>query len=106
MKEKPNLIGDQLKVDAYKFLNCQIKANKILKKRFNSLGDVHTAVNCSEIQLVGDISKLCEVIDEEVIREDWDYNEHCNTNYDIIYFAYRGYRFFELVDKVDKVDKE
>lgn len=99
MKSAPTLVGDQIKIDAYKFLNYQIKANKMLKKRFNSLGDIRTTGISSEIQLGGDISILCKAIDEEVIREDWNGNKACEANYDIIYFYYRGYKFFELVDK-------
>lgn len=104
MKSAPTLVGDQIKIDAYKFLNYQIKANKILQKRFNSLGDVYAISRDRKIHLGGDIRALCDAIDEKVIREDWNGNEQCNTNCDIIYFDYKGYRFFQLIDKEEYND--
>jgi len=99
MKSTPTLVGDQIKIDAYKFLNCQVKAQKLMRKHFNSL-PVRSAAEMDKnpTQLFG-LKEMCDLIELPYKREDWQGNAHTNVNWDIVYIDYKGYRFFELVDK-------
>ena len=63
-----------------------------------------------EIKVLGPIMKFqmtnlaewCKRLGKKYKREDWDGNEQCGSNWDIIYFKYQGVEFFELVDKENK----
>lgn len=99
---------EQKRADAWKFVNCHVKANKLAEKKFSSLEDSGICTLRSDInrhvQMHG-IIELCYLIDMPFLREDWDGNKYCDSNWDIIWFEYRGVRFFELVDKEEKNDE-
>ena len=98
MKQKPVTIDEQKKQDALAFLNCQVKAQKMMRKKFASLGGVELTSLSDDIQ-IWNLMQLIEILEMPYIREDWDGNEVCDSDSDIIYFDYKGYRFFQLVDK-------
>lgn len=93
-------MSDDLKLmdNAYKWLNMQIKAEKMRRKQFSDFIRVTGTFTNNEIQITG-IEELAKILDIDINRETWSGNESCNTNWDIIYFQYRNYKFFELVDK-------
>lgn len=97
---------EKQKNDAWSFIRCQVKAQKLMRKHFQSLGSVH-ALNLSDmIHLSEGAVALAELTGLEWAREDWEGNEMCGSNWDIVYFDYAGYRFFELVFKDTVYDKE
>ena len=98
MKQKPVTIDEQKKQDALAFLNCQVKAQKMMRKKFASLGGVELISLRDDIQ-IWNLMQLIEILEMPYIREDWDGNDVCDSDRDIIYFDYKGYRFFQLVDK-------
>lgn len=93
-------MSDDLKLmdNAYKWLNMQIKAEKMRRKQFSNFINVSGTFTNNEIQITG-IEELAKILDIDITRETWSGNESCNTNWDIIYFQYRNYKFFELTDK-------
>ena len=93
-------MSDELKkVDnAYKWLNMQIKAEKMRRKSFEKSIRVSGTFQENVIQIVN-LEELAKILDIEINREDWHGNESCNTNWDIIYFWYHNYKFYELADK-------
>ena len=98
MKQKPVTIDEQKKQDALAFLNCQVKAQKMMRKTFESLGDVSPLGLYKDIH-VYNLIHLCDILEVPYIRENWDGNKQCNSNWDIVYFYYKGYKFYSLVDK-------
>lgn len=86
------------KKDAWKFVNRLAKAQKYFRKTYPSLDGVRTLSFDDKIQITR-LAHLCELLDIEYIREDWDGNEMCESNWDIIYFWHKGFKFFELVEK-------
>lgn len=87
----------QTKDNAQKFLESQVKALTFMRK---TCGNIRVLTQAEKLQLCG-LAKLCELLDIEYIREDWEGNSVCDSNLDIIYFYYAGYKFFELVDKCE-----
>ena len=45
------------------------------------------------------LAEWCKLLGKKYKKEDWDGNELCDSNWDIISFEYKGVLFFELVDK-------
>lgn len=91
---------EQQKKDAWSFLNCQVKAQNLARKRFKSIKrtynlDVMDKANV----LMSGLIQWCKLLDMEYYRVDWEGNEHCKSNWDMVYFDYKGYRFFELLPK-------
>ena len=84
--------------DAHAFLNELVKSQKLLKKVYTSLDGVTVLFPRPEVQMTN-IIHWCELLDMPYIKEDWDGNTACSSNYDIIYFIFKGITFFELVDK-------
>ena len=39
---------------------------------------------------VNNLAEWCKRLGKKYKREDWDGNEYCDTNHDIIYFKYQG----------------
>lgn len=83
--------------NAYKWLNMQIKAEKMRRKSFESI-TVADTFHEKAIQITN-LEKLAKILDIEINREDWCGNDNYDTNWDYIYFLYHGYKFFELTDK-------
>lgn len=83
------------KKDAQKLLNKFVAAQKIMSCR---CGDIYAIGSYRDVQ-VSNLRKWCELLDESYIREDWEGNDICNSNFDIIYFIHENIKFFELVDK-------
>lgn len=91
---------DIQKRDAWKFVNCQVKAQNLIRKNFENNPDIYVLFPSNHIHIGGvGVERLCELLDMPYVREDWDGNEHCGTNNDILYFDYKGYRFFSLIDR-------
>lgn len=87
---------------AYSWLNKQIKAFKLANSVLphEQFGYTSGILYTDKHELhIGGVFKIAEIIGADVIREDWDGNEQCKTNHDIVYFWYRGFKIFQLVDK-------
>lgn len=91
-------IDQQKRTDAQKLLNCLVKSQKLMRKEFNSLSGIKVIGLRDDIQLLS-LASWCELLNIQYTRTDWDGNEYCETNWDIIYFWYKGFKFFELVAK-------
>lgn len=92
---------EQRKKDAWSMLNILVKAEKLKRKRYSSLGDIHVLdIKHSRGDVhMSHILDWCELLGMPYIREDWDGNEQCNSNWDIVYFEYHDVEFFGLVTK-------
>ena len=92
----------------YAWLNKQIKAWKLSNSNLpeSVFGYIRGFCNYEkELQIYG-IKNIIDILgsDIEWIREDWNANNIGEkTNYDIIYFWYRGFKIFQLVDKGESV---
>lgn len=99
---KPNTMETPEMKDAVAFLNCQIRAQKLMRKKFANLTKAGIRVlgldHRNDIHMSGFIN-WCKLLGMPYTRADWDGNEQCESNWDIVYFDFKGYRFFELVDK-------
>lgn len=90
------------KSEAYELLNCYVKGVKLLNK---SIGDrykddsIYSISNPSNRIQVANLIRWCELLEMPYTKEVWDGNEHCDTNYDIIQFNYKGCHFIELVER-------
>ena len=91
-------LEEQRRKDAYSLLNNLIKAEKLERKKFKSLGEIEIIGLKSEIQ-VWKLIQWCELLEMPYNREDWGGNKSCGSNWDIVYFTYKGFTFFELVEK-------
>ncbi len=89
-----------LEKDAWEFVKSIVKAEKLKRKQFGTLENVHINILGlrNEIQMTN-LPYLCKLLNFAYIREDWDGNEDCDTNYDILYFMYKGFKFFELEER-------
>jgi len=87
--------------NAYKWLNSQIKADKIRRKKFKAEDtEVFASGVATEKEImVYNILAIADIVGLTTYRADWSGNKHCNTHHDIIWFTYNNYKFFELVDK-------
>lgn len=89
--------------DAMAFLNMQVKAIKMMNKKFETLvGENISRLNKPETVQLYNILKLCEIANLPFTRRDWDGNETCNSDWDEVYFTYKGIKFYGLEDKVDE----
>lgn len=90
---------EQLKSNAFAWMNKQIKAVKMMRKSFHEgVKNIMPPVY-NRIQVRG-LAELSDIIEISYVREPWEGNKHHpDVLYDEIYFTYDGYRFFELVDK-------
>ncbi len=100
---------EQLIKDAWSFLNIHVKAFKLAQKKFVDLKNVGIyrlgiTGNYDEFPLVhtSNVALLAELTGHTISRIDWSGNEQCNSNYDEIYFYYKGVRFFELAEKEEE----
>lgn len=91
---------EQLKSNAFAWMNKQIKAVKMMRKSFHEKVSNITPPVYNRIQVHG-LIELSEITDIPYVREPWEGNKSQNVLYDIIYFTYDGYRFFELLDRED-----
>ncbi len=92
---------EQLKSNAFAWLNKQIKADRMMKKSFHEEVSNITPSSFKQIHISG-LIKVSEITGIPYKRIGWDGNEHCKTNHDEVFFYYKGYKFFQLIDK----DKE
>lgn len=99
--EEKNL--EVMKTEAFAFLDAQVEAQNLIRKTFDNL-DVAPLNTRDTIQIRG-IVLLSELTGIYCIREDWDGNKVCDSNWDILHFNYKGYEFFELVDKEENCMK-
>lgn len=89
------------KNDACAFLNGLVTAQKLLRKRFESLEAKRIyVVHPGNTIMISNLAEWCNLLDQEYGRVDWDGNEQCDTNWDKIFFNYKGFEFYELVDKI------
>ena len=89
---------EQLKSNAFAWMNKQIKAVKMMRKPFHDKVSNLMPPVYNRIQVRG-LAELSDIIEIPYVREPWSGNKHNPVSYDEIYFTYDGYRFFELVDK-------
>ena len=67
----------------------------------DSWNDIQIITPIMKFQMTN-LAEWCKRLGKKYKREDWDGNEQCGSNWDIIYFKYQGVEFFELVDKENK----
>lgn len=97
---------EKQKNDAWSFIRCQVKAQKLMRKHFKSIDGVEAICNDKTIHIYGGVVMLAELAGLDYRREDWNGNKSCNSNWDMVYFTYEGYTFFELVSKDTVYDYE
>lgn len=107
---KKNLTPDDsshLEEDAWEFIKSVVKAEKIKRKQFGTLENVHIRMlDLKDDVHITNLPYLCKLLNFSYIREDWDGNEHCNSNYDILYFMYKGFKFFELEERRNNAESK
>ena len=105
---------EQAKKDAWAYLNALVKAYRLSRKTFASLNAAGIKILSNQlengyirIQMYG-LKQWCELLEMPYFGTDWDGNKSCGSNYDEIYFIYKGCKFFDLVEKevFDLVEKE
>jgi len=97
-----NFEYDELdKVFAHDLLEDYVSAYRSM---CNRLGDIHIMSPKPEFQ-VSNLQKWAELLDIEVIIEDWVGNEHCKTDWNEAYFIYDGIRFCQLIEKEESIDE-
>lgn len=84
--------------NAWSWLNSVVKAIKTINK---GCGKIYSLQKIDVFQ-VHPLIDWCELLEIPYKRVDWDGNEACESDWDEVYFVYKGIRFFELVSKVDK----
>lgn len=89
---------ERARKDARTFLNNLVKAQKLMRKTYASLGGVMVLITNNHVQM-WNLRHWCELLGMDYIREDWDGNSACGSNWDIVYFEYEGFKFFDLVPK-------
>lgn len=62
------------------------------------VGDIRVISPIMKFQMVN-LAEWCKLLGKKYKKEDWNGNEQCGSNWDIIYFEYKGVLFFELVEK-------
>lgn len=91
---------NHLEKDAWEFIKSIVKAQKLMRKQFGTIENAHIhLLGLSNRIQITNLEYLCKLLHFNYVREDWDGNEVCDSDNDIIYFMYKGYKFFELVDK-------
>ncbi len=89
--------------DAMAFINMQVKAVKMMHKDFKTLQVANIGrLNKPESVQIFNIIKLCEIVNLPFTRRDWEGNATCNSDWDEVYFIYKGIKFFGLEDKEDE----
>ena len=97
--------AEKKKNDAWSFIRCQVKAQKLIRKQFASIKSVKVIGTANTIHMEG-LVELAEIAGIPYYRNDWEGNRSCGSNWDIAYFDYDGYTFFELVRKDETYDYE
>lgn len=111
MEKKKLTKEEQMVKDAWEFVNCQVTASKLQNKRFTSLlGDdykqcIYRIYAPKEVH-TNALIRLSELTGIPYKRVDWKGNESCETDYDEVYFIYKGVRFFALVDKLEETEEK
>lgn len=109
MEKKKLTKEEQMVKDAWEFINCQVNAIKQRDKKFTSLADIGCYNHDKKVHLHG-LLKLSALTNIPYSRIEWDGNDVCNSQYDEVFFIYKGVRFFELADKImetkeDEIDE-
>ena len=95
-----NVNKNMVKQDAFNFLENQIIARTIATSGFSSLNVLGIKVlNTPPAIQLYNLKKLCDILDLDYKREDWEGNESCNSNWDKVWFVYKNVEFFDLVHK-------
>lgn len=95
-----NNYENTVKQDAFDFLENQIIARTIATSGFSSLSVFGIRVlNTPPAIQMNNLQKLCDILDLDYKREDWDGNEVCNSNWDKVWFMYKNVEFFDFVEK-------
>ena len=81
--------------EAYKLLNSYVKAKKFLNKKLDKIRTLDTDMKVQMRNLI----EWCELLEISYNRIDWDGNTSCGSNWDEVFFDYKGCHFFELVEK-------
>ena len=95
-----NNYENTVKQDAFDFIENQVIAITIAKSEFPSLNVLGIKRLNSPVTIqVYNLKKLCDILDLDYKREDWDGNEMCNSNWDKLWFVYKNVEFFDLIEK-------
>lgn len=92
---------ERARKDAHTFLNNLVRVQKLMRKTYKSLEGVEAVIFSNRIQM-DHLIHWCQLLDMDYVREDWDGNSVCCSNWDIVYFEYEGFKFFDLVEKEEK----
>ena len=99
---------EQIVKDAWEFVNCQVNSIKQRDKKFRSLNDDEDSIGIypqdKNVHMHG-LIRLSELTNISYNRISWSGNAACETDYDEVYFIYKGVRFFQLVDKIKETEK-
>lgn len=111
MEKKKLTKEEQMVKDAWEFVNCQVTASKLQTKRFTSLLSddykqrIYRISDSKEVH-TNALIRLSELTGIPYNRVDWVGNKSCETNYDEVYFIYKGVKFFALVDKLEETEEK
>ena len=111
MEKKKLTKEEQMVKDAWEFINCQVTASKLQTKHFTSLWSdnykqcIYRISSAKEVH-TNALIRLSELTGIPYNRVDWKGNESCETNYDEVYFIYKGVRFFALIDKIEETEEK
>lgn len=88
--------------NAWSYLNGAVKGIKTIKK---GCGEIKP-LNGLDIFQMSHLLDWCKLLEMPYERVDWAGNVHCESNWDEVFFVYKGIRFFELVEKEIKNEGE
>lgn len=92
-------------LSARELLNALVRsANEMSSQARVGDSTVYAISATREFQMTN-LADWCKELGRDFQRVDWNGNETCNTNHDMIYFDYAGCRFFQLVSKEDEKDE-
>lgn len=95
----------------------EISPEELLQRLIDAVSDLNFCCSMIEnmrIRAIGytdsvqmaHLDRWCKALNIEYFREDWEGNEECKSNHDIIWFMVDGVKFFELVDKENEDDNK
>lgn len=101
-----------MKDELYKLLDGYVEAYRLMAEKVEFTDENGGYENC--VYLLGaksafqmwNLIRLCEILGIEYTRKDWDANERCGSNWDIVSFVYKDVTFFELVGKIKEKEEE
>lgn len=95
----------QKEKDFWAFISCQIRAKRFMCTQFESLDGMRVMRLDTDIN-VHKMLPILNELDIPYVREDWEGNKSCDSDWDIIYFYHKGYKFWELTEKEENNERQ